>query len=127
MIKFLISFAVDFYISFSKIYRFSFVRTSNETFLITYQKEKKNLDSNVAHPGFETLISSFSTCYVVSLFFLFFHFSLSGKLVEKTMMRKYGVENVSEHFICFNTICDATQVNFSNINLQRNCYSATIA
>ncbi|XP_043710773.1 4-hydroxy-3-methylbut-2-enyl diphosphate reductase, chloroplastic-like [Telopea speciosissima] len=32
-----------------------------------------------------------------------------GKLVEKIMMRKYGVENVNEHFISFNTICDATQ------------------
>ncbi|XP_034681570.1 4-hydroxy-3-methylbut-2-enyl diphosphate reductase, chloroplastic [Vitis riparia] len=32
-----------------------------------------------------------------------------GKLVERTMMRKYGVENVNNHFISFNTICDATQ------------------
>ncbi|KAG5557618.1 hypothetical protein RHGRI_007764 [Rhododendron griersonianum] len=33
-----------------------------------------------------------------------------GKLAEKTMMCKYGVENVNEHFVSFNTICDATQV-----------------
>ncbi|OIW08700.1 hypothetical protein TanjilG_03376 [Lupinus angustifolius] len=32
-----------------------------------------------------------------------------GKLIERTMMRKFGVENVNEHFISFNTICDATQ------------------
>ncbi|KAK6946197.1 4-hydroxy-3-methylbut-2-enyl diphosphate reductase [Dillenia turbinata] len=32
-----------------------------------------------------------------------------GKLVEKTMMRKFGVENINQHFISFNTICDATQ------------------
>ncbi|KAJ3672795.1 hypothetical protein LUZ60_006169 [Juncus effusus] len=32
-----------------------------------------------------------------------------GKLAEKTMMQKYGVENINEHFISFNTICDATQ------------------
>ncbi|KAJ4962246.1 hypothetical protein NE237_022185 [Protea cynaroides] len=32
-----------------------------------------------------------------------------GKLVEKTMMQKYGIENVNEHFVSFNTICDATQ------------------
>ncbi|KAJ4716452.1 4-hydroxy-3-methylbut-2-enyl diphosphate reductase [Melia azedarach] len=32
-----------------------------------------------------------------------------GKLVEKAMMRKYGVENVNEHFLSSNTICDATQ------------------
>uniref|UniRef100_A0A0E0GTC2 4-hydroxy-3-methylbut-2-enyl diphosphate reductase n=1 Tax=Oryza nivara TaxID=4536 RepID=A0A0E0GTC2_ORYNI len=32
-----------------------------------------------------------------------------GKLVEKTMMRRFGVENVNDHFIAFNTICDATQ------------------
>ncbi|KAF7149433.1 hypothetical protein RHSIM_Rhsim03G0115600 [Rhododendron simsii] len=32
-----------------------------------------------------------------------------GKLADKTMMCKYGVENVNEHFISFNTICDATQ------------------
>ncbi|CAK9142605.1 unnamed protein product [Ilex paraguariensis] len=32
-----------------------------------------------------------------------------GKLVERTMMRKYGVEKINDHFISFNTICDATQ------------------
>ncbi|KAH9656507.1 4-hydroxy-3-methylbut-2-enyl diphosphate reductase [Citrus sinensis] len=32
-----------------------------------------------------------------------------GKLVEKTMMRKFGVENVNEHFISFNTICHGAQ------------------
>nr|GEW54650.1 4-hydroxy-3-methylbut-2-enyl diphosphate reductase, chloroplastic-like [Tanacetum cinerariifolium] len=32
-----------------------------------------------------------------------------GKLVERTMMSRYGVENVTEHFMSFNTICDATQ------------------
>ncbi|KAI3448058.1 hypothetical protein Pfo_004723 [Paulownia fortunei] len=32
-----------------------------------------------------------------------------GKLVERTMMRKYGVENINNHFLSFNTICDATQ------------------
>jgi 4-hydroxy-3-methylbut-2-enyl diphosphate reductase len=32
-----------------------------------------------------------------------------GKLVEKTMMRKYGVENLNNHFMSFNTICYATQ------------------
>lgn len=32
-----------------------------------------------------------------------------GKLVEKTMMQKYGVHTINEHFISFNTICDATQ------------------
>ncbi|KAJ4844451.1 hypothetical protein Tsubulata_028942 [Turnera subulata] len=32
-----------------------------------------------------------------------------GKLLERTMMRKYGVQNVNDHFLSFNTICDATQ------------------
>ncbi|CAN1173044.1 4-hydroxy-3-methylbut-2-enyl diphosphate reductase, chloroplastic [Linum perenne] len=32
-----------------------------------------------------------------------------GKLCERTMMQKYGVGNVNDHFISFNTICDATQ------------------
>ncbi|KAL5715113.1 4-hydroxy-3-methylbut-2-enyl diphosphate reductase [Ranunculus cassubicifolius] len=32
-----------------------------------------------------------------------------GKLIERTMMRKFGVENINDHFISFNTICDATQ------------------
>jgi 4-hydroxy-3-methylbut-2-enyl diphosphate reductase len=32
-----------------------------------------------------------------------------GKLFERTMMQKYGVENLNEHFMAFNTICDATQ------------------
>ncbi|KAJ8751190.1 hypothetical protein K2173_016371 [Erythroxylum novogranatense] len=35
-----------------------------------------------------------------------------GKLEEKTMMQKYGVGNINDHFISFNTIYDATQVNF---------------
>ncbi|KAL1801857.1 hypothetical protein ACET3Z_030504 [Daucus carota] len=32
-----------------------------------------------------------------------------GKLVERTMMQKHGVENINNHFMSFNTICDATQ------------------
>jgi 4-hydroxy-3-methylbut-2-en-1-yl diphosphate reductase len=32
-----------------------------------------------------------------------------GKLFEKTMMQKYGVEHLNQHFLSFNTICDATQ------------------
>lgn len=32
-----------------------------------------------------------------------------GKLFERTMMQKYGVNHVNEHFLAFNTICDATQ------------------
>lgn len=32
-----------------------------------------------------------------------------GKLFERTMMRKYGPTNLNEHFLSFNTICDATQ------------------
>ena len=32
-----------------------------------------------------------------------------GKLFEKTMMKKYGPDQLNEHFYSFNTICDATQ------------------
>ncbi len=32
-----------------------------------------------------------------------------GKLLERTMMQKYGVANLNQHFMAFNTICDATQ------------------
>eukprot|EP00741_Cyanophora_paradoxa_P008198 tig00000025_g7933.t1 len=32
-----------------------------------------------------------------------------GKLFERTMMQKYGPDKLQEHFIAFNTICDATQ------------------
>ncbi|CAN1211478.1 4-hydroxy-3-methylbut-2-enyl diphosphate reductase [Tumidithrix helvetica PCC 7403] len=32
-----------------------------------------------------------------------------GKLFERTMMQRYGVESLNEHFLSFNTICDATQ------------------
>ncbi len=32
-----------------------------------------------------------------------------GKLFERTMMRKYGPEVLNQHFLSFNTICDATQ------------------
>ncbi|MBT9314339.1 4-hydroxy-3-methylbut-2-enyl diphosphate reductase [Leptothoe spongobia] len=32
-----------------------------------------------------------------------------GKLLERTMLKKYGPQDVNEHFSSFNTICDATQ------------------
>jgi 4-hydroxy-3-methylbut-2-en-1-yl diphosphate reductase len=32
-----------------------------------------------------------------------------GKLFERTMMRKYGPTSLNDHFMSFNTICDATQ------------------
>jgi 4-hydroxy-3-methylbut-2-enyl diphosphate reductase len=32
-----------------------------------------------------------------------------GKLLERTMMQKYGPNQLTEHFQSFNTICDATQ------------------
>lgn len=32
-----------------------------------------------------------------------------GKLFERTMMRKYGPDQLNQHFVAFNTICDATQ------------------
>jgi hypothetical protein len=33
------------------------------------------------------------------------------------MMQKYGVEKATEHFMSFNTICDATQVSPFSLNL----------
>ena len=32
-----------------------------------------------------------------------------GRLFERTMLRKYGPAQLNEHFLAFNTICDATQ------------------
>lgn len=32
-----------------------------------------------------------------------------GKLFERTMIQKYGPQSLNEHFLAFNTICDATQ------------------
>jgi 4-hydroxy-3-methylbut-2-en-1-yl diphosphate reductase len=32
-----------------------------------------------------------------------------GKLLERTMMQKYGPDKLDQHFLSFNTICDATQ------------------
>jgi len=32
-----------------------------------------------------------------------------GKLFERTMMKKYGPAQLNQHFLSFNTICDATQ------------------
>jgi len=32
-----------------------------------------------------------------------------GKMLEKTMMQKYGPESLSDHFMVLDTICDATQ------------------
>merc|ERR1712025_506601 len=33
---------------------------------------------------------------------------LIGKLFERTLIKKYGPQNLNDHFIAFNTICDAT-------------------
>ncbi|MEB3332258.1 MAG: 4-hydroxy-3-methylbut-2-enyl diphosphate reductase [Synechococcaceae cyanobacterium] len=32
-----------------------------------------------------------------------------GRLLERTMLRRFGPERLNEHFLAFNTICDATQ------------------
>jgi len=32
-----------------------------------------------------------------------------GKLFERTMMQRFGPDKLNEHFVAFNTICDATQ------------------
>lgn len=32
-----------------------------------------------------------------------------GKLFERTMLKKYGPQELNQHFLSFNTICDATQ------------------
>lgn len=32
-----------------------------------------------------------------------------SKLFERTLRRKYGSEQISDHFLSFNTICDAAQ------------------
>ena len=32
-----------------------------------------------------------------------------GKLLEHTMLKKYGPDQLNQHFLSFNTICDATQ------------------
>eukprot|EP01026_Neomeris_dumetosa_P082672 TRINITY_DN947_c0_g1_i1.p1 TRINITY_DN947_c0_g1~~TRINITY_DN947_c0_g1_i1.p1 ORF type:complete len:262 (-),score=35.38 TRINITY_DN947_c0_g1_i1:600-1385(-) len=32
-----------------------------------------------------------------------------GKMLERTMIKKYGAENINEHFMLMDTICDATQ------------------
>ena len=32
-----------------------------------------------------------------------------GKLLERTMLKKYGPQTINDHFSSFNTICDATQ------------------
>lgn len=37
-----------------------------------------------------------------------------GKLLEMTMMKKYGPENLQQHFMVMDTICDATQVSHFN-------------
>ncbi|KAJ9551756.1 hypothetical protein OSB04_015801 [Centaurea solstitialis] len=40
-----------------------------------------------------------------------------GKLLERTMMQKFGVENINNHFMSFNTICDATQASSFDLML----------
>lgn len=59
-------------------------------------------------------IPSFSKNFLTYGIHLLFHM-FTGKLIEGTMMQKYGVENVNDHFMSFNTICDATQVSFNSL------------
>jgi 4-hydroxy-3-methylbut-2-enyl diphosphate reductase len=35
---------------------------------------------------------------------------LIGKLFERALIKKYGPQNIDDHFVSFNTICDATQL-----------------
>lgn len=39
-----------------------------------------------------------------------------GKLLESTMMRKHGVDKVSQHYMVMDTICDATQERQDAVN-----------
>lgn len=36
-----------------------------------------------------------------------------GKMLERTMMEKYGPAELNDHFLLMDTICDATQVRSS--------------
>lgn len=36
-----------------------------------------------------------------------------GQLLQKTMMKKYGPQDLKSHYMEFDTICDATQVRFA--------------
>lgn len=42
-----------------------------------------------------------------------------GQLFQKTMMKKFGPVNPKDHYMEFDTICDATQVSLS---IQRSCF-----
>ena len=37
-----------------------------------------------------------------------------GKLLERTMMEKYGPANLKQHYMVMDTICDATQVQYTH-------------
>ena len=37
-----------------------------------------------------------------------------GRILEVAMLKKFGPQNLSQHYKEFDTICDATQVYFSN-------------
>lgn len=50
---------------------------------------------------------------ITSLIYWLINFKITGKLVERTMMKKYGVENINDHLMSFNTLCYATHVNRS--------------
>jgi hypothetical protein len=41
-----------------------------------------------------------------------------GKLLEHIMMKKYGPANLNQHFLSFNTICDATPTRLTCKKLQ---------
>ena len=41
-----------------------------------------------------------------------------GQLLQKTMMKKFGPVDIKEHYLEFDTICDATQVRTRSFDFQ---------
>ena len=47
-----------------------------------------------------------------------------GKMLEKTMMEKYGPAELQQHYMVMDTICDATQARSSKRILQQGCLAS---
>lgn len=49
-----------------------------------------------------------------------------GKMLERTMMEKFGPSELNDHFMLMDTICDATQVSIHNTHIHTAAHPAAV-
>jgi len=65
--------------------------------------------SKVMSPGFDPDVDLVKVGVANQTTMLKGETELIGKLVERAMIKRYGPQEINDHYVSFNTICDATQ------------------